>query len=99
MNAKMTDRDLLKIIRAHVQRGSYILVKHAIKRQEERNIRLPDILRVLEHGRHEQEKDVFDVKNQTWKHAIRGKTINGVDLRVVVALKNEMIIITVITVD
>jgi len=99
MKAKTADSDLLKKIRAHVQRGTYILAKHAIKRQEERRIRLPDVLRVLEHGRHEQEKDVFDVKRQTWKHAIRGKTINGVNLRVIVALKNEMVVITVINVD
>lgn len=94
----MTDFDLLKTIREHVRKGSYIWVKHAIIRKEERRIKLPDVLRVLEHGRHEQEKDIFDVKRQAWKYAIRGKTIDGVELRVIVAFQIEMVIITVIRV-
>lgn len=99
MIAKTTDLDLLRKIREHVQKGTYILVKHAIERQQERSIMLPDVLRVLEHGRHEREKDIYDVKRQVWKHAIRGKTINGIDLRVVVAFQREMVIITVIRID
>jgi len=79
MNAKKTDTDILQKVKAHVRNGTYILREHAIERQKQRCIRLPDVLRILEHGRHENEKDVFDVKNQRWKHAIRGKTINGVD--------------------
>lgn len=88
--------DLLRRIREHVQKGTYVLAKHAIERQKDRCINLPDVLRVLEHGKHEQEKDTLDVKWQTWKHAIRGKTINGIDLRVIVAFHENMIIITVI---
>ena len=83
-------------MKKHVRNGTYILREHAMERQKERGIRLPDVLRVLEQGRHEIEKDVFDVKNQCWKHAIRGKTINGVDLRVIVAFHEKMAIITVI---
>jgi hypothetical protein len=96
MSPKHADIDLLVKIKDHIQKGTYILVKHAIERQEERCIRLPDVLRVLEHGRHERDKDIFDLKRQAWKHAIRGKTINGIDLRIIIAFQNEMVIITVI---
>ena len=96
MTAKKADSDILKKVRDHVRKGTYILVKHAIQRQEERGINLPDVLRILEHGRHEKNMDSFDVKNQSWKYAIRGKTISGIDLRVVVAFQQEMVIITVI---
>lgn len=96
MNLEKTAVDVLRRAREHVRRGTYILVKHAIERQGERGIGLPDVLRVLEYGRHEKNMDIFDVKNQCWKHAIRGKTINGIDLRVIVAFHNEMVIITVI---
>jgi hypothetical protein len=96
MHIEKTVIDVLKRAREHVRRGAYILVKHAIKRQEEREIGLPDVLRVLEYGRHEKNMDIFDVKNQCWKHAIRGKSISGMDLRVIVAFHNEMVIITVI---
>lgn len=98
MGVKTTDADLLNKIKEHVQKGTYVLVKHAIERQEERKIRLPDVLSVLEHGRHEREKDVFDVKRQGWKYAIRGKTINGVELRIIIAFQGPMVIITVMVV-
>ena len=93
------DADILRKIREHVRKGTYFLVKHAIKRQEERGVNLPDVLRVLEYGRHERSKDSFDLKSQSWRYAIRGKTIKGLDLRVIVAFQREMVIITVIKVD
>jgi Domain of unknown function (DUF4258) len=86
MNAKKADTDILQKIKEHVRNGTYILREHAIQRQRERCISLPDVLRVLVYGRHENEKDEFDVKNQCWKHAVRGKTINGLNLRVIVCL-------------
>jgi hypothetical protein len=50
----------------------------------------------LKNGNREEEKELFDVKKQMWKYAIRGKTIDGVNLRVIVAFEEEMIIITVV---
>jgi hypothetical protein len=99
MNAKKTDTDILQKVKEHVRNGTYILREHAIERQNERCIRLPDVLRVLEYGRHEKEKDIFSVKYQCWKHAIRGKTVNGVDLRVIVTFHEKMAIITVIRIQ
>lgn len=95
---KKTEIDLLKRIREHVRNGTYHFVPHAIERQKSRRINLPDVLRVLEYGRHESEKDVFDVKWQTWKYAIRGRTINGIELRVIVCFHEYMVVITVIKV-
>ena len=95
---KKADTNILQKVRGHVRRGAYVLSDHAIERQELRRIRLPDVLRVLEYGRHEDQKDIFDVKNQCWKYAIRGRTIDGVDLRVIVAFHEKMAIITVIKV-
>jgi len=43
-----------------------------------------------------RERPYFDDLNKTWKYAIRGKTIDKEDVRVVVAIVDEMIIITVI---
>ena len=96
MNAEKADTDILRKVREHVRNGTYILREHAIEMQEKRRISLADILRVLEYGKHEKEKDIFEVKNQRWKHAIRGKTINGIDLRVIVAFHVKLAIITVI---
>jgi hypothetical protein len=86
-------------IREHLSKGTYILVKHAIERQKDRCVNLPEVLYVLEHGRHEQEKDVFDVKRQIWKYAIRGNTVSGIDLRVVIVFEDRMVIITLIRIN
>lgn len=96
MAPKKIDIDLLQRVKEHVHKGSYVLVGHAILRKEERHIHLPHILQVLKNGRHEKEKDFFDIKRQAWKYAIRGKTIDGIDLRVIVAFEEKMLIITVI---
>jgi len=95
---KRTSDEILRQIKEHVRKGTYIVRQHAIQRQKERLIRLPDILYVLEKGRHEREKDEFDITSQDWKYAIRGKTIDHVDLRVIVALYEKMAIITVMKV-
>jgi hypothetical protein len=50
----------------------------------------------LKNGFHERAYTVFEVKKQTWKYAIRGKTPDGIDLRIIVAFMDEMAIITVI---
>lgn len=99
MARESLDINILQKIKEHIRKGTYVLVKHAIQRQEERGIKLPDVLRVLEHGRHERDKDIFDTKSQGWRHAIRGTTINRIDLRVIVAFQVEMVIITVIRID
>lgn len=92
------DENLLAKIRKYIDTGKYRLSKHAIKRQNEREINLPKVLYVLRHGFHEESKTLFDTKFQTWKFAIRGKTIDGIDARVIVAFEDDMIIITVIRV-
>jgi len=64
-------------------------------RQEERMIQLADILNVLEHGFHEEKYTLFDTQYQLWKYAIRGKSLDRDDLRVIIAFPQEMAIITV----
>jgi len=91
------DNPLAKI-RQHIDSGRYRVSKHAIKRQSEREVNLRNILYVLTHGFHEEQKSLFDIAFQTWKYAIRGRTIDGIELRVIVGFAEEMLIITVIRV-
>jgi hypothetical protein len=53
------------------------------------------VLYVLKTGAREDSKDLFDVKRQIWKYAIRGNTTDEISLRVIIAFEDEMIIITV----
>lgn len=91
-------QNLLETIRKYIASGKYRVSKHAVKRQNERAVSLPKTLYVLTNGVHEEKKTLFDTKFQTWKYAIRGKTPDGIDIRVIVVLEDEMIIITVIQV-
>ena len=90
--------NLLVRIKKAVASGNYRVTRHALQRQTQRGISLQDALYVLTHGRHEEEKTTFDNAFQTWKYAMRGRTCDGVDVRVIVAFHDEMIIITVIRV-
>lgn len=88
--------NFLPWIRACIELGRYRQSKHAIDRELERTIGLPDVLYVLKNGYHEKQKTSFDEAFQTWKYAIRGKTLDEIDIRIIIAFDdNEMMIITV----
>ena len=62
----------------------------------ERSIDLPDVLYVLKNGYHEKAKSIFDEAFETWKYAVRGKTVDNYDIRIIIAFdENNMLIITV----
>jgi hypothetical protein len=90
-------KDVLGEIQKHIKTRRYRITSHAEQRQEQYNITLPNLLFVLSTGTHEKEKTLFDNTFQTWKYAIRGKTIDSMeDLRIIVAFEDEMAVITVI---
>ncbi len=84
-------------IKECIEKGNYLVTAHAFNRQNERFISLPECLHVLESGYEEKRKSCFDITHNTWKYAIRGKTLREeLDVRVIVAFdKNDMLIITV----
>lgn len=91
--------NLFEKIERCLDRQKYTQTRHALQRQKEREIDLQDAIYVLKTGRHERRKTIFDNINNTWKYAIRGKTIDNVDLRIIIAFdKEEMIIITMMEV-
>lgn len=88
--------NLLEEIRTCIKEERYVQTHHAFKRQQERKIELPDALYVLKEGYHEKRKTKFDDDHHTWNYAIRGKTKDNIDARVIVTFYNTiMIIITV----
>jgi hypothetical protein len=86
---------LRKEILQHIEKGKYRLTKHAAEEQAKDNIDLQDTLQVLKTGYHEHEKTIFDIKFQVWKYAIRGRSEDSKDIRVIIAFSNEMMIVTV----
>jgi hypothetical protein len=93
--------DLLDRIKECIETGHYFVTAHAFTRQKERLISLPETLHILKTGYEEKKKTNFDNENNTWKYAIRGKTIRDqLDVRVIVAFdENGMLIITVMHVE
>ena len=91
----LTDVQLRKNILEHINGGTYRLSKHASEEQAKDDIDLSDTLHVLRTGVHEREKTSLDNKSQTWKYAIRGKTEDLKNVRVIIAFTSEMMIITI----
>jgi hypothetical protein len=92
--------DVVSEVRKYVKARKYRITNHAQERQEQYTITLPELVYVLTHGFHEKDKTLFDNAFQCWKYAIRGKTIDSsIDMRVIVAFKDEMAVLTVIRLD
>ncbi len=51
---------------------------------------------MLKNGYHEKQKTSFDEVFQVWKYAVRGKTLDGFDIRIIITFDEDgMLIITV----
>lgn len=88
-------------IKICIKIGAYRDTFHASERKSERNITLPEIIQVLTTGRHEKSKDRFEEVHNAWNYAIRGQTLDGLDLRVIVSFDEErgLLIITAFYVE
>jgi hypothetical protein len=88
---------LIEKIAECLDAGRYLDTRHALARQHEREITRPEVLYVLRRGYHEKKKDKFDARYRAWNYAVRGKTIDKRDLRIIVSFdESNMLIITAI---
>lgn len=88
--------NLKERIKNCIDSGAYRDTIHASERKAERNISLPEIIYVLRTGRHEKRKDHFDKDFNAWNYAIQGKTIDELELRVIISFDEDkdLLIIT-----
>ncbi len=87
----------MSAVRTCIEEGHYLDTRHAAERQGERQINRPEILYVLKNGHQEKKKDKFDEFYNAWSYAIRGRTVDRRELRVIVSFDaNGMLIITAI---
>ncbi len=93
--------NLLDKIKECIRQNMYTQVPHALVREEERKITLPETIYVLLTGYEEKAKTRFEEKHNAWNYAIRGKTkIDEIDVRVIVSFdESDMLIITVIDIE
>ena len=86
-------KKLLDKIRDCVMNGKYFDSYHSLLRRGERKITRPEILQVLKRGWHERKKDQFDTHHENWKYAIRGETVDGRKIRVVISFQDDFLVI------
>ncbi|PKL79085.1 MAG: hypothetical protein CVV27_02370 [Candidatus Melainabacteria bacterium HGW-Melainabacteria-1] len=92
--------NLMQKIRVALASGDYLDTVHASERQAERNITAPEYEYVLKHGWHEASKDRLDESYDAWNYAIRGRTLEQRELRVIVSFDPAgLLIITVIDLE
>ena len=90
--------DVLKLVKECIENGRYLDTRHATDRQSERSINRLEVIYVLKNGHHEKRKDKFEDRFNVWNYAIRGKTLDKRDLRIVVSFDEnvQLLIITAI---
>lgn len=89
--------NLMDIVREKAEQGAFILMPHAVERRFQRSISINDIIYVLTTGWHESKKDDFRKEYSEWNYAIRGKTIDKRELRIVISFdEDNMLVVTVI---
>ena len=98
VNRPLKISDLLAEVKAKIVSGYYLDTRHATHRRVERKITRLEVIYVLITGRHEKFKDRFDELHRSWNYAIRGKTIDAKELRIIVSFeeKSQLLIITAI---
>lgn len=97
--AKLTSDEVIRRVREAAATGSYAFKPHAHERLQERFITVSEVVQVFERGFHEAKKDEFKPEHDGWNYAIRGKTVDGRSLRIPVAIKGKVIVITAIDLD
>ena len=88
---------LMPAIRAALEQGDYIYSNHALERQNQRKITRSEVLQVLKGGHHEKAKDTYEEAYKAWNYAVRGKTGDKRELRIIVSFDPQgMLIVTAI---
>jgi len=93
-------KDIMKVASVAVKAGQLLYSDHANERLRERMIVKPEVEAILTNGHHEARKDQFSERHAAWDYAVRGKTVDGRSLRIIVALIDpKMLIVTAIDLD
>ncbi len=93
-------KDIMRLVAAAARAGLLLYSGHANERLRDRRIVKPEVEAILVNGYHEARKDQFSEQHAAWDYAIRGKTVDGRSLRIVVALiEPGVIIVTAIDLD
>ncbi len=85
--------NLIEVIKEAVEDGHLLYSSHANDRMAQRNIIKPEVEFVLSYGFHDARKDKFNEEFESWDYAIKGKTIDGRNLRIVIAIISPNVLV------
>ena len=92
--------NLIEKVQECVRQGRYLDTTHSIERQRERIITRLEMVHVLLNGFYEKSKDKYEDRFKAWNYAIRGKTVDQRELRIIVSFdENNLLIITAIALE
>ena len=89
--------DVMDLVCKYLNLGKWLLTRHAIERMLLRGITSPEIEYAMQFGFHEKKRDQYSEKGT--RYALRGKCVDGKELRIVVSFREQMMIVTVIDLD
>lgn len=93
---KPTEPNLLARVALAIRTGNYRILPHARQRCTERDVAAADLENALETGHRVPARDRFDEPNASWSFCFEGKSVDGDALRVIVALEDRLLIVTVV---
>ncbi len=100
---KVSDDELLELIENSIKNKSYYFTTHGSERANERkDVSELQVIAILKSTSkfHEKKKDEYSEEFKAWNYAIRGKTLDDDNVRIVVSFDDKnMLIITVINLD
>lgn len=85
--------DILQEIRRRTKTGKIVFSIHGGDQRRLRRIDYSDVKRVLLKGQRQEERDRYDDKRGGWSYAMKGETVDGEWLRVVVVLRDPVLLI------
>ena len=93
---KADEQVLREAVHVAIETGEYIILPHARQRCRERDVSAMDIEFVLAHGHRAKARDRFAPSLRRWSYGFEGRTIDGNQLRVIVAILERLGIVTVV---
>lgn len=88
-----------KTIRDFLEQDKIFETGHALQRLQQREVTHLEYRYVLKNGYREKSRDRYDESFKEWTYAMKGKTLDGRLLRVVVAFDEKLNVITVIDLE
>lgn len=90
----------LEKARKCLKSGRFYDTRHAVDQKIARSITLSEVRMIVENGYWEKRQDEYKPQYKAWNYSIRGRTLDGRDLRIIISFENQsLLLITAIDKD